>query len=294
MNIPLEQPWFLLLIPLGAIAVWKLVRQKGGIGFSTTTLLEGMRVGASLLFVERILLIIFISAGAIILARPTRVVKNAVPVYKQARDIAIVLDMSGSMSQGVGSKLQTARIVIAEFVKGRPQDRIAFITFEIKAYLEWPLSTDHETLIARLESVRGGDGTVIASGLIAALEHHQQFGQNRGAVIVVSDGVSEVKPEEKDRIEAALGKNKIYWIWIGEKDEKLALEFADYVRSLGGKVYQGEAADLEEIFSEISRLETSPVVWEQHVSTIYNFGFLPLLAFLGLLGAGLVDLLREV
>ena len=293
MSIPLEQPWFLLLIPLGVVAVWKLVRQKGGIGFSTAALLEGIRVGASLLLMERILLIGFIVAGAVILARPTRIVKSAVPVYKESRDILLVLDVSGSMSDTASRKIKTAKSVIAEFVAGRPQDRIALFVFENRAFLEWPLSVDHQTLVARLTSVSGGGGTTISTGIIAALEHQAQFGKSRGAVIVVSDGVSEVKPEEREAIESALGKTKIYWIWIGGSD-KLALEFGEYVESLGGKVYQGEAKDLAEIFSEISRLETSPVVWEQHITTVYRFGALPLTAFLSLLGAGLIDLLREV
>lgn len=294
MNIPLEQPWFLLLIPLGMIAVWKLVRQRGGIGYSTVSLLKGLRVGTSLLIIERLLILIFIVASALILASPTQVVKESVPIYKDARDIVLVLDLSGSMFESSSMKIKTARSVISDFVQGRPQDRIAFFAFENKAYLEWPLSTDHETLIARVNNVTGGGGTTISSGVIAGLEHQAQYGQGSGAVIIVSDGVSEVKPKEKEAIEDSIGTTMLYWIWIGDKDAAHALEFKAYVESLGGKVFQGEAEDLDEIFNEISQLEASPVIWEQHTNTVYNYGALPAIAFFALLGAGLVDLMREV
>lgn len=293
MNFPLEYPVFLLLIPVGVVAVWKLTRQKSGIGFSSALLLKGIGIGSSLLILERLFLVVFVVTCSLILARPTRLTKTVVPVYKEARDISLVLDISGSMN---GDSLKTAAAVIGEFVKGRPQDRIALFVFNSDAFLEWPLSLDHETLAFRLNQQTADGSTTIASGLIAGLKHQQTYGQNPGALIVVSDGGSIVQPKEKTAIESALGETKLYWIWIreGDEEETTAQRFGVYVTSLGGKVYRSGLEELDDIFIEISKLEASPVLYEQHVGTVYNFGVLPLLALISLLLAGLVNTVREV
>jgi|CXWL01.1.fsa_nt_gi hypothetical protein len=291
--IPLEFPILLLLIPLGLFVVAKLVRQRSGLGFSSATLLKGVGVGLPLLRIEQLFLAIFVIAGSLILARPIRSVKNSQPVYQQARDIAVVLDISGSMTSD--EKLKTAKDVIAGFIISRSQDRIALLSFDIKAFLEWPLSVDHDALVYRLRHISTGGGTRISSGIIAGLKHLRQFGQNPGAIIIVSDGSSEVTPEEKNLIESNLGTTKLYWIWIdgGESDD-LSLQFGGYIRSIGGNVFRGRVADLGRMFAEVDQLEASPVIWRQQVTTIYEFGILPQLALLGLLFAGLTNQLREV
>lgn len=291
MNLPLEYPIFLILIPLGLVAVFRLARQKSGLGFSSAILLKGIRTGPSLLLLERLFLSIFVVVVSLVLARPIRQEKTSVPIYQEARDITLALDISGSMA---GNGIKTAANVITEFVAGRPQDRIALFVFNSKAYLDWPLSLDHETLVFRLNHEIADGSTRIASGLIAGLKHQQAFGQNPGAIIVVSDGGSTVTSEERSVIEAALGQTELYWIWIGAENDQVARQFGVYVTSLGGKVYRGELAELAGIFSEINKLEASPVLYEQRVTTIYNFGALPLLALASLLLAGLVNTIREI
>ncbi len=291
MNLPFEFPLFLLLIPLGLAAVFRLVRQKSHLGFSTAALLKGVGLGFSLLLLEKLLLSVFVIAASLILARPTQLVRNSVPVYQEARDIALVLDISGSMW---GDKIGSAAGVSTEFAAKRPQDRIALFVFNTEAYLEWPLSLDHEPLIFRLNQADVGGGTRIASGVIAGLNHQRRYGQNAGAVIIVSDGGSDVTPEEKNAIETALGQTKFYWIWIGEDDDQEAQDFALYVTGLDGKVYRGEIEDLAEIFGQINQLEASPVLWEQRVAAVYHFGLLPLAALVSLLLAAVTDLVREV
>lgn len=298
MTLPFEYPVFLALIPFGILVVWRLIRQKDGVGISTLKLLKGMPAGLSIILVERLFISAFLIASFLILARPIQVIKSSTPIYQEARDISIVLDMSGSMndtSSGASqSKKIAAKEVIIQFVTGRPQDRIALIGFENKAYLEWPLSLDHEALIFRLNDLEGGGGTTISSGIIAALKHHRVYGKNPGAIIVISDGVSEIFPEEKSDIEENLGDMMIYFIRIGNDNSELIDSFESYLKKLGGKVYHGESDDLPDIFDEISRLESSPVVWEQRVTTVYRFGILPYLAFLCLMLAGIVETFREV
>lgn len=287
-----EQPWFLLLIPIGVIVSWKLVTQKSAIGFSSTQLLEGIKVGKTLLWFEKACFCLFLTSSFLILARPIQSVTTLVPTYKEARDIIFVLDTSTSMSSD--KKIGTAVEVISEFVTSRPQDRIALVTFDTKSHLEWPLSADHEPLIFRLSRVQLGGGTKIAGGIITGLEHRSEYGQNSGAIIIVSDGVSEISQAEKNSIETLLDETKLYWILIGREDEKLALEFARFIKGLGGDVYPGEIEQLKEILADISKLEATPVVWEEQSTTTYHFGILPALAVISLLLVGMANVLREV
>lgn len=280
--IPLEYPGFLVFM-LVLFVVWRLVRQKGVIGF--TVPLAGIRLPFSLLTLERLFLGLFFTVSIVILARPIQVTKRAVSVFRDAGDIAIVIDISGSMQN---ERLDTAVDVIAEFVESRPGDRIALISFNDYAYLDWPLSADHEALIYRLRQLYAYAGTQIASGLIEGLTHLQELGENPGAIIVVSDGASKVKPEEKITIESALGKTRLFWIWIGDQTDADAIAFEQYFRSLGGNVYNAEIGELSEMLTQISELEMSPVLWEQQVSSTYQFGVLQMVAIVGLILAGLV------
>jgi len=294
-NLPLEQPLFLLLIPLGVGLIWILVRQERGIGFSSVSLLEGMR-GVSYVLVQRILLSGFVAASAVVLAKPVEFVKTSVPVYADARDIIVVLDISSSMNSGSPSNLKISKEVIANFVTGRPGDRVGLFTFDTRFFFEWPLSLDHDSLRYRLGRVRSGGGTKISEGMLGGLNYLQDFGRQRGAMIVVSDGLSAVSPEDRETISRLVGetRTRVYWIWIGEPGEELSLAFAGYVEQLGGIVYVGAPQDLGEIFTEISRLETSQVVLEQQVQSSYRFGIWPALALITLAAAAAVGLLKEV
>ena len=295
MNLPLEQPWFLLLIPLGIGAVWMLVRQERGIGFSSVSLLEGMR-GISYVLLQRFILSVFVVAGAVVLAKPFELVRTAIPIYAESRDIVVVLDISSSMSAGTPSNLQISQRVIADFAAGRPGDRMSLFTFDTRSFMEWPLSLDRSSLIYRLERIRTTGGTKIAEGMIGGLNHLHNSGSSRGAIIVVSDGLSVIKDEDRETIFRLVEEThtRVYWILTGNLEYRLPQEFADFVKQLGGTVYRVNPQDLDDIFAEISRLETSPVVIEHKFQNSYRFGIWAILALISLAAAAVVDLLKEV
>jgi Ca-activated chloride channel family protein len=300
-NLYLEKPLFLLVIPIGVALVWLLVRQRIKVGFSQNELLTGMQ-HVPLYLVQKLLLSLAIGLLGIALAQPMRYTTTPIPVYVQARDIVVSLDISGSMASPViesGSsvgKLELAKIVIEDFVMARPQDRIAIVAFDTRAYLEWPLSVDHRALLARLEQIKTTGGTQIGRGLIMALEQLALFGNQEGAVILLSDGESNLPPEEKGIIEFLLSQTHphLYWIVIGDQNGPLTAQFRGYVEGWGGKVYQISPAELQEVFDEISQLESSPVVYEQNATARVEFG--PLLFILaGVLAlVSLLEITKEV
>ena len=301
MNLYLEKPLFLLVIPIGMALIWLLIRQRVKVGFSQLELLTGVR-GVPLNLVQKLILSLAIALLGIALAQPMRYTTTPVPVYVQARDIVISLDISGSMNSPViesGSsivKLKLAKSVIEDFVTARPQDRIAIVAFDTRAFLEWPLSIDHRALLARLGQIRTTGGTQIGQGLIAALEQLALFGNQEGAVILLSDGISGVRPQEKEVIKLLLSQThpRLYWIVIGEQNESLTTQFRTYIEGLGGKVYLVSPEELREVFNEISQLEASPVIYEQNATARVEFGPL-LLVLAGVLAlASLLEIAKEV
>ena len=301
MNLYLEKPLFLLVIPIGVALIWLLVRQRVKVGFSQDELLAGMPI-ISINLVQKLALSLAIGLLGIVLAQPMRYTTTPVPVYVQARDIVVSLDISGSMASPAiesGSsivKLKLAKSVIEDFVSARPQDRISIVVFDTRSFLEWPFGIDHRALLVQLEQIRTTGGTQIGQGLITALEQLALFGNQPGAVILISDGISSVKPQEKEVIELLLSQTHphLYWIVIGEQNESLTIQFRAYIEGLGGKVYLVSPEELREVFDEISQLEASPVIYEQNATTRVEFG--PLLLILtGVLAlVSLLEITKEV
>lgn len=292
MNLFLEKPLFLLVIPVGIVLVWLLARQQIKVGFSQNELLTRMG-SVPLNLVQKLLLTPAVILLGLALAQPMRDTTTAVPVYVQAREIVISLDISGSM---VPTKLAEAKSVIEEFVTARPQDRIALVTFDTRADLEAPLTTDQRAFLAQLEKIRSGGGTEIGVGLTTALEQLARFGNQEGAVILVSDGVSELKPEEAAEIERLLAQAQphLYWILIGDPNQVLAVKLRQYIEGWGGKVYLTGAAELQEVFNEISRLEPNPVVYEQSVTARVEYGQLIFILAGVLALVSLLEITKEV
>jgi Ca-activated chloride channel homolog len=90
-------------------------------------------------------------------------------------DIVITLDLSGSMQETdlVPNRLEAAKLVIRDFVRRRPTDRIGMVVFGREAYTYVPLTLDHGTLLRMLGELRlglvDGNGTAIGNGIGVAL-----------------------------------------------------------------------------------------------------------------------------
>lgn len=85
--------------------------------------------------------------------------------------LVVVLDTSGSME---GEKIVEAKRAVRAMVEQmRDDDAIAFVRYDDRAVLEQPLGLlrdNRRALLARLDALRAGGGTNIASGLEAGLE----------------------------------------------------------------------------------------------------------------------------
>ena len=150
-------PWWLTLLLLLPLVAWLKGRRGAPPAFmySSVQLVRGMqnisrsRSGGFLGALRWLVLGIFIVA----LAQP-RLMNSEVQVTASGIDIVCALDLSGSMTTGdylvdgrQVSRIDMAKPVVEDFIKGRPDDRIGIVVFAAQAFIATPLTLDHDYLL---------------------------------------------------------------------------------------------------------------------------------------------------
>ena len=215
------------------------------------------------------------------------------PVYQGRRvepategvDIVLVLDVSTSMSAQdfqPGGRLQAAKAVLAEFIRRRPHDRLALITFAADAYVVCPLTSDHYSLEALLDSVElipfDADGTAIGMALASALNRLRDSPAKSKVAVLLTDGVNnkgEISPIQAAEFcrrygirvytvgIGSAGETKVMArapdgrpVWIQARVESDPATLAEIARVTNAKSYTAsDAGRLKGIYAEIDRLE---------------------------------------
>ncbi len=285
-------PYLLLLLLLLPVLGWLKGKQGKPPAFvySSVQLVRGIlnvtrtRSGAFLVALRWLILALLIIA----LAQP-RLTKSETKINASGVDIAVALDMSGSMASedfevgnGRLSRLAMAKAVLKKFIDKRPADRIGIVAFATQAYIASPLTLDHDFLLenlARLELGTIDDSrTAIGSALSAAINRLRELKSKSKIVILMTDGqnnAGKVAPLTVAEAAQKLGI-KVYTIgvgmrgmapmpryWGGRKvgyemqpvdiDEDTLQKIADMT---GGKYYRADNAKrFQDIYAEIDKLE---------------------------------------
>jgi len=218
-------------------------------------------------------------------ARPQKV--TLVNDAKQARNIVLTIDLSRSMSaddiqttSGQIDRLSAVKRVATDFVESRKQDRIGLVVFGEAAYLQAPLTMDHDLLKSMLKSLSvgiAGDGTAIGDGLGLSLKRLRDIANGSKAIVLVTDGsnnAGRISPIKAAQVAARLGI-KIHTIGIGsatpvtvrapgdfffdrvqkqvEFDEAMLKKIAE---TTNGVYFNASSlAALESVYHEIDKLE---------------------------------------
>jgi Ca-activated chloride channel family protein len=145
-------------------------------------------------------------------------------------DIVIALDLSGSMTETdlVPNRMEAAKMVIQDFVRRRPSDRIGLVIFGREAFTDIPLTLDHGTFLRMLADLHVGiiDGraTAIGNGIGVALNRLRKSEAKSKVIIVLTDGennAGNIDPEQAARYAQTLGV-KIYTVLAGNNDGEAA------------------------------------------------------------------------
>lgn len=273
-------PQILLLLALVPIVIGLYVaRQKrrgGAVLFSSLSLLPAR--GRSwrertrpLLFALRIAAIVLM---AVALARPQAV--RASELSAEGIDIAIVLDLSGSMSEpgfGDTTKIEGAKKVVHDFLGRLVNDRAGLVVFAGEALLMAPLTLDHAAVQKIVEPLDTGKfvggGTAIGMGLAMGLNVLRDSDAKSKVAILVTDGSNnsgQITPIDATNAAKLLGI-RIYTIGTVREsertagalpvDEALMREMAEVT---GGRFFlASDAAGLAQVVDEIAKLERTRI-----------------------------------
>lgn len=281
-------PWALLALPL-PLLVYLLVpavKQLGGRALRVPTLspytnLQGAMVNSRRGIISVLLLLVMWVSLVLTVARPQQLGEPlGVPIT--GRDLMLCIDISGSMNEADlysgnsrATRMSVVKYVASDFISRREGDRIGLIMFGTNAYVQSPLTHDHETVQHFLDEARvglAGRSTAIGDAIGLGVKRLRDRPAEARVLVLLTDGENSegaVDPLEAARL-AADNDIRVHTIGVGsdagggllgralgmrnsELDEQTLLAIAN---ATGGQYFRArDQQELERIYQEIDRLE---------------------------------------
>jgi Ca-activated chloride channel family protein len=120
------------------------------------------------------------------------------------------------------NRLEAAKRVANNFIKGRFQDKIGLVIFAGDAFSLCPLTTDYDLLYSYLDDIKNGliqkPGTAIGSAIAVATNRMIESNSKSKVMIVISDGANtggNIDPVTATQLAKAYNI-KIYTIGVGQ------------------------------------------------------------------------------
>jgi len=199
-------------------------------------------------------------------------------------DILLVLDISESMRaedfEGA-NRIQTAKLVINDFLAHRANDRIGLVVFAGESFTLCPLTLDYQVLAELLSDIKIGqleDGTAIGDALATATQRLRASESKTKIAILLTDGennAGSINPGAAASLAQSFGI-KVYTIGMG-KEGGARIPYADttfgkryrevltyldegtlkqIANATGGKYFRAtDTQSLQQIYAEIDRFE---------------------------------------
>jgi Ca-activated chloride channel family protein len=217
--------WLILLVPLLFITRWVLryfFNQKLPVALVKSDL-KSTPLTLVRLFPE-FLLAIVITLVLISLGRPQKT-NEKVEQWTEGIDIILAIDISQSMQieDFTPNRLEAAKDVARNFIKGRLQDRIGIVVFSGDAFSLAPLTTDYDLLNAYLDEISfdmiENRGTAIGSAMAVVTNRMRESESKSKVCILLSDGdntAGNIDPITAAELAAAYNI-KTYTIVVGKE-----------------------------------------------------------------------------
>ena len=305
--------WLLLALPLAVL--WYLFKYKKQTAELKISSLKGFKITNSwlpklrhILFVFRLLALALLIMA---LARPQSVDVSTKTKTTRGIDIVMAIDVSASMlaKDLSPNRLEALKKVAAEFIKGRPNDRIGLVEYAGESYTKTPITSDKAIVLQSLKTIKYNTiiegGTAIGMGLATSVNRLKDSKASSKVIILLTDGVNNsgfIDPKIASELAVEYGI-KTYTIGLGtngmalspvailpngnfqygriqvEIDEELLKEIAEVT---GGKYFRAtNNKKLEEIYDEINKLEKTEI--EEFKYYNYEEKYRPLVILAGLL-----------
>ena len=289
----LESPIFLslyILLPLLALYLW-WQKKRGTLPAIQFSELEGVRqipqtLAIKLLPSLKILRFVIIALLIFALARP-QISQSQDRRYAEGINIFLALDISDSMRAedfNDTNRLQTAKLVIRDFLRFRESDRIGLIVFSGESFTLCPLTLDYSVMSDLLDDVEvemGGqlqDGTAIGDAIAMATHRLRTSEVKTKIVILLTDGENNAGTIEPGTA-ATLAQSfdiRVYTIGMGKEggtripyeDTTFGKRYTDIITYLdevtlkmianttGGRYFRAtDMQSLKHVYAEIDKLE---------------------------------------
>jgi Ca-activated chloride channel family protein len=277
--------YFLLAVPLVFMVRWFLrlyFNQKLPVAVSQkdlhTSPLNLVRM------IPELLLMIAFAFMVTALARPQKA-NEKVEQWTEGIDIMIAMDISQSMQieDFSPNRLEAAKKVAMDFIKGRVQDRIGLVVFSGDAFSLAPLTTDYDLLRSYIKEIGfemiENRGTAIGSAMAVVTNRMRESESKSKVCILLSDGdntAGNIDPITAAELASAYGI-KIYTIVVGKEglvpfgkdffgrpnmientiDERTLRKMADIG---GGQFFRATDNEaLSQVFSKIDQYEKAEI-----------------------------------
>lgn len=318
----LAQPWaLLLLLLLPALAMLKARSgNEAAVVFSSLHILGRLgpvargRAGGFRLAS----LFLALACLAFALARPQWIDRTE-EISESGVELLLAIDVSRSMQvedftiEGSrANRLQAAKKVTRDFIRGRATDRIGLLAFAGRPYLASPLTLSKAWLegpmgLGRVQIGLVEDGTAIGSAIAAASKRLDKRSSKSKVVVLLTDGVNNagrLSPIEAAKLAKTLGI-RVHTIAVGtygdyvvqtpvgpqrlrqEFDEETLKEIA---RIAGGEYFRAQdTSGLERIFGLIDEMEKTEIKRRTRVESAEWFHWFALAG----LGFGLLTMVGD-
>ncbi len=315
-NFTFENPqffWLFLTLPFViAWYIWKRNKQQAELKISS---IKGFKISGSWLSKLKPLLLLFrlIALSLIItaMARPRTVDVSTKTKTTRGIDIVMAIDVSASMLARDlrPNRLEALKKVAAEFVQGRPNDRIGLVLYAAESFTKTPITSDKGIVLSAMKDIEYNslleNGTAIGMGLATSVNRLKDSKAKSKVIILLTDGSNNsgfIDPKIASELAVEYGI-KTYTIGIGtngnalapvairpngsfqygnvkvEIDEELLKEIAKVTK---GKYFRAtNNKKLEQIYEEIDKLEKTDV--EEFKFYNYEEKFRPLVLLAGFL-----------
>ena len=304
--------WLLIIVPL--LVFWYVLKNRKQTAQLSISSVQGFKETSVWTTVKHLLFGLRLVAVTLIvcaLARPQTVEVSSKTKTTRGVDIVMAIDVSASMlaKDLKPNRLEALKNVAADFIKGRPNDRIGLVEYAGESYTKTPITSDKSIVLQSLKGIKYNTiitgGTAIGMGLATAVNRIKDSRAKSKIIILLTDGVNNagfIDPQTASELALEYGI-KTYTIGLGtngmalspvalsngvfqyarvqvEIDEELLKEIAEVT---GGKYFRAtNNRKLKEIYKEIDALEKTEV--EEFKFYNYEEKFRPLvLLALGLL-----------
>lgn len=215
----------ILLVPILFLVRWAVryfLNQKLPVAFTKSDLRSSPLTLIRLL--PDLVLALVVALILVALARPQKT-NEKVEQWTEGIDIMLAIDISQSMQieDFSPNRLEAAKNVARDFIKGRLQDRIGIVVFSGDAFSLTPLTTDYTLLNAYLNELNfdmiESRGTAIGSAMAVVTNRMRESTSKSKVCILLSDGdntAGNIDPITSAELAAAYNI-KIYTIVVGKE-----------------------------------------------------------------------------